>query len=153
MGEDALLFLHLVGVLLLVGGGLTARVLRIGALRRGDPPGIAVLLRAARMAVPLVGIGLVTAIGFGTWLAHRLGYSFGSGWLTATYALLGWMLVAGAVAGRQDRHIRELAERLAAGAGDPAPLLSRLRDPVNLALNTSLLGASFAVVALMVWKP
>ena len=64
------------------------------------------------------------------------------------------MLVVGAVAGRQDRHTRELAERLAADGDTPsADLARRLRDPLNLALNTSMLLAIIAIVALMVWKP
>ena len=64
------------------------------------------------------------------------------------------MIVVGAVAGRQDRATRELAERLA--GADDAPngdLSRRLRAPVNLALNASMLVAVVAIVALMVWKP
>jgi uncharacterized membrane protein len=62
--------------------------------------------------------------------------------------------VVGAVAGRQDRHTRELAERLAAAGDSPsAELGRRLRDPLNLALNGSMLAAIVAIVVLMVWKP
>ena len=64
------------------------------------------------------------------------------------------MVVVGAMAGRGDRHTRELAERLAADGDTPsADLARRLRDPVNLALNTSMLLAITAIVALMVWRP
>ena len=153
MSEEALLFLHLVGVLLFVGGGLTAAVLRVAALRRDDPREVAVLLRAVRPVVPIVGVGLTAAVGFGAWLAHRLGFDYGSAWLSATYALLGWMVFAGSVAGRQDRRTRELAERLAGDGGDPAVLEARLRDPLNLGLNVSMLLATAAIVGLMVWKP
>jgi hypothetical protein len=73
-------------------------------------------------------------------------------WLAV--ALLAWIILVGGVAGRQDRHTRELAERLAAGDDEPSEdLTARLRDPLNLALNASLLVATVAVVALMVWKP
>ena len=49
---------------------------------------------------------------------------------------------------------RELAERLAAdGDASSADLTRRLRDPLNLALNASMLIAIVAIVALMVWKP
>ena len=153
MSEDALLFLHLAGAFLLVGGSFGALLLRVAALHRDDPKEIAVLLRAARPAVPIVGVGLVTTIGFGAWLAHRLGYSSGAGWLSATFALLAWMLVVGATAGRQDRRTRELAERLADSGGDADELSRRLRNPVNLALNVSMLLATVAIVALMVWRP
>ncbi len=64
------------------------------------------------------------------------------------------MLVVGAIAGREDRKTRELAERLT-GEGD-APsieLAGRLYQPLNLALNASMLIAVVAIVALMVWKP
>lgn len=153
MSEEALLFLHLAGAFLFVGGSLVAAVLRVAALRRDDPREIAVLLRAVRPAVPLIVIGLTATAAFGAWLAHRLGYAFGSAWLSATFALLGWMLVAGALAGRQDRRTRELAEQLARDGGDSGKLATRLHDPVNLGLNVSMLLATAAIVALMVWKP
>lgn len=153
MSADALLFLHLAGVLLFVGGGILASVLRVEALRRESPAEIATLLGAARRAVPLVGVGLLGAVGFGAWLASRLGLSGGETWLRVTYALLAWMAVVGALAGRSDRHTRELAERLARAGGDTAELRRRLADPVNLALNASMLAATLAVVAMMVWRP
>ena len=55
------------------------------------------------------------------------------------------MVVVGAIAGRGDRHTRELAERLAADGDAPsAELARRLRDPLNLALNASMLVAIVA---------
>ena len=153
MSEKMLLFLHLVGAFLFVGGGLVAAVLRVAALRRDDPREIAVLLRAVRPAVPLVTLGLLAAVGFGASLAHRLGIAYGSTWLSTTYALLGWMIVVGGLAGRQDRHTRVLAEHLAREGGETHELVRRLRDPVNLGLNISMLLAAGAIVGLMVWKP
>ena len=154
MSEDGILFLHLAGVLLFAGGSIAAAVPRLAAMRRERPSEIALLLRAVRPAVPLVAGGLVLAIGAGFWLANRLGFALSHAWLTLTFVLLGWMVVAGAVAGRQDRATRELAERLATDRDAPdAELTGRLRDPINLALNASMLVAIVAVVALMVWKP
>jgi hypothetical protein len=47
-----------------------------------------------------------------------------------------------------------LAEQLAAkGNAASSDLNRRLRNPLNLALNASLLVATVAIVALMVWKP
>lgn len=154
MSDDGILFLHLAGVLLFVGGSIAAAVLRLAATKRTRPSEIALLLRAVRPAVPLVAGGLVLAVAAGFWLADRLGFALSATWLTLTFALLAWLLVIGAVAGRQDRRTRELAERLA-GEDDARSdeLTRRLRDPVNLALNVSLLVAVVAVVALMVWKP
>jgi len=149
-----LLFLHLAGAFLFVGGSVLAAALRVAAIRRERPNEIALLLRAVRPAVPLVGGGLVLTVGAGFWLADSLGYDLGSTWLTLTFALLGWTLAVGAVAGRQDRRTRELAESLAAADDRPnAELSRRLRDPLNLSLSASMLVATVAIVALMVWKP
>ena len=154
MSENGILFLHLAGVLLFAGGSIAAAVLRAAAMRRGRPSEIALLLRAVRPAVPLVAGGLVLAIAAGLWLAHRLGFALSGTWLTLTFVLIGWMAVVGAIAGRQDRTTRELAEQLAAGGDETGDELARrLHDPVNLFLNASLLVAVIAVVALMVWKP
>lgn len=154
MSTEWLLFLHLAGAFLYVSGALTAAVLRLAAMRRETPSEIALLLRAVRPVVPIVSLGLLTVVVFGIWLTDRLGIGLGTSWISATFALLGWTLVAGAVAGRQDRHTRELAELLAGSGDSPDERLGRrLRDPVNLALNASLLIATVAIVALMVWKP
>jgi uncharacterized membrane protein len=154
MSYQWLLFLHLAGAFLFVGGAVAAASLRVAAMRRERPSEIALFVRAVRPTVPLIGLGLVLVLVFGFWLADRLGYDLGSGWLTATFALLAWIVVVGGIAGRQDRRTRELAERLATEGDRPsAELAARLRDPVNLLLNASLLVATIAIVALMVWKP
>jgi uncharacterized membrane protein len=154
MSYEWLLFGHLAGAFLFVGGAITAAVLRIAAMRREQPGEIAVLLRATRLAIPPIAIGLLLAIGFGFWLTSRLDISLGSTWLTLTFVLIGWILVVGELTGRQDRKTRELAERLAAaGETRSDEVHERLRDPVNLALTASLLVATIAIVALMTWKP
>jgi uncharacterized membrane protein len=154
MSTDLLLFLHLAGAFLFVSGAVAAAVLRVAAMRRERPSEIALLLRAVRPAVPLIGAGLVLVLVFGFWLADRLGLDLGSTWLSATFALLAWIVLVGGIAGRQDRRTRELAERLAGESDEPsAQLAGRLRDPLNLALNASLLVATVAIVALMVWEP
>lgn len=154
MARDWALFLHLTGVLLFVGGSIAAAALRVGAIGRERPSESAALLGAARPVVPLVGGGLLLTLGAGVWLADELGVPLDAGWLLATYGLVGWLLVVGAAAGRLDRRTRELAERLAAGGDRPSDELARrLRDPVALTLDASMLVATVAIVALMVWKP
>lgn len=154
MSTHWLLFLHLAGAFLFVSGAVAAAVLRLAAMRRERPSEVALLLRAVRPAVPLIGAGLLLVLVFGFWLADRLGYDLGSTWLTATFALLAWAVAVGGLAGRQDRRTRELAERLAKEGDAPsAELARRLRNPLNLALNASLLVATVAIVALMVWRP
>ena len=154
MARDWALFLHLVGVLLFVGGSIAVAALRLLAIGKERPSESAVLLRAARPLVPVVGAGLLVTLGAGAWLAHELGVPYDAGWLQTTYALVVWLGVVGAVAGRRDRRTRELAERVAAdGDRRSAELARRLRDPVALVLDASMLAATVAIVALMVWKP
>lgn len=151
---EALTFLHLLGAFLFVGGSVLATVLRVAAMGREQPADVALLLRAVRPAVPLIGAGLVVSVIFGAWLVEEIGFDWGSTWLGVTFALIAWMLVVGAVAGRGDRQTRELAERLASeGSGRSDELRARLRDPVNLALNGSMIAATAAVIAMMVFRP
>jgi uncharacterized membrane protein len=154
VARDWALFLHLVGVLLFVGGSVAVTALRLLAIGKARPSESALLLRAVRPLVPLVGIGLVLTLGAGAWLAHELRFPYDSGWLRWTYVLVAWLVVVGAFAGRLDRRTRELAERAAAGDDRPSSELTRrLRDPFALALDASMLVATVAIVALMVWKP
>jgi uncharacterized membrane protein len=154
VARDWALFLHLAGVLLFVGGSIAVTCLRLLAIGRERPSESAILLRAVRPLVPLVGGGLLLTLGAGVWLADALGVPLDAGWLLATYALVAWLLVVGAGAGRLDRRTRELAERVAADGDIPsAELTRRLRDPVALGLDLSLLVVTVAIVALMVWKP
>jgi uncharacterized membrane protein len=154
VARDWALFLHLVGVLLFVGASAAVTALRLLAIGKARPSESALLLRAARPLVPIVGLGLVLTVAAGAWLAHELGVSYGAGWLRWTYVLITWLVVVGAVAGRLDRRTRELAERLAAKDDSPfSELTRRLRDPLALTLDASMLAATLAIVALMVWRP
>ena len=154
MARDWALFLHLSGVLLFVGGSIAVTALRLLAIGKVRPSDSAVLLRAVRPLVPLVGTGLLLTLGAGVWLADELRVPYDTGWLQAAYVLIVWLGVAGAVAGRLDRKTRELAEREAAAGERPSPELTRrLRDPIALTLDASMLAATIGIVALMVWKP
>ena len=154
MARDWALFLHLSGVLLFVGGSIAVTALRLLAIGKQRPSESALLLRSVRPLVPVVGAGLLLTIGAGAWLADELRVPYDSGWLQWAYGLIVWLGVVGAVAGRRDRRTRELAERVAAEGDRPSEELARrLRDPLALALNASMLLAMVAIVALMVWKP
>jgi uncharacterized membrane protein len=153
VARDWALFLHLVGVLLFVGASVGVTALRLLAIGKDRPSESALLLRAVRPLVPLVGLGLVLTVAAGAWLAHELGVPYGSGWLRWTYVLIAWLVVVGAVAGRLDRRTRELAESEASAGEASSELIRRLRDPLSLTLDASMLVVTLAIVALMVWKP
>lgn len=151
-----LLFLHVVGAFALLGGAVAAGILNVAALRRERPSEIALLLGLTRIAVAVVGIGMLLTIVLGLWLVHEapFGYGYGDGWIMASLVL--WIAsgALGGIGGRRDRRTRELAEQLAA-AGDNRTdeLGTRLRDPVSLGLSYGSGVLVLAIVALMIWKP
>jgi uncharacterized membrane protein len=149
-----LLGFHLVGAFMFVSGAVAVGMLHTAALRRERPSEIALLLGLTRPAVALVGAGSLLTIGFGIWVAHHDGISFGDAWISAALALWVASVVLGAIGGRSARHARYLAERLVAGGDQPSEELRRaLHDPVARALNWCSFLALVAVLALMVWKP
>jgi uncharacterized membrane protein len=146
----ALLFLHLFGAFLFVGGAAAAALLQLAAMRRDAPEEIAVLLGAIRGAVVLLAVGAVSVFVFGVWLAEHIGYGLAEDWVFASFLLFVASILLGALGGRRDRHTRELLQR---GEADLATIRRRLRNPVTLALNYGSAALVVAVLALMVWKP
>jgi uncharacterized membrane protein len=153
---DWLLFFHVSGAFLLVGGSVTAAALNISALRRERPSEIAVLLGLTRVAVIAIYAGVLLTLVFGLWLvsASPFGYGYGDAWVIA--ALVLWVLAnaAGGAGGKREEETRKLAERLA-GEGDlpNAELSTRLRDPVTLTLEYGSGLAILVILVLMIWKP
>jgi uncharacterized membrane protein len=150
-----LLFLHVTGAFLFLGGVVVAWVLGIATARRARPSEIALLMGLTGTAAAAIGLGLILTLVFGLWLVFDLdGYELWDGWIIA--AIVMWVLsgALGGAGGKRDKETRLLAERLAAEGDTPsAELSARVRDPVALSLNvaSSLLG--FAILALMIWKP
>jgi uncharacterized membrane protein len=151
---DWLLFLHVTGAFLLLGGAVVAGVFNVAALRRERPSEISLLLGLTRWAVVSISAGLLITLGFGLWLVHHVGYGWGEAWVVASLVL--WVLSGflGDRGGRLQRQTRELADRLAAAGDAPSPeLQARLRDPVAMALSWSSGLAALAILGLMIWKP
>ena len=71
-----LLFLHVTGAFLLLGGGFVAGSLNIAALRRDRPSEIVLLFGLIRIAVASILIGTLLAFVFGLWLVHEAGYGY-----------------------------------------------------------------------------
>jgi uncharacterized membrane protein len=151
---DWLLFLHVTGAFLVIGGAVMAGVFNVSALRSERPSDVVLFFRFARVAVAAIGVGMVLTLGFGLWLVHDAGYGWGETWIVI--ALVLWVLsnALGGIGGKREKQVRDLAERLT-GEGDvPSPELSaRLRDPVSLALSWGSGIVVIAILALMVWKP
>jgi len=149
-----LLFLHVTGAFLVIGGAVMAGVFNVSALRSERPSDVVLFFRFARVAVAAIGVGMVLTLGFGLWLVHDVGYGWGETWIVL--ALVLWVLsnALGGIGGKREKRVRDLAERLT-GEGDvPSPELSaRLRDPVSLALSWGSGIVVIAILALMVWKP
>jgi uncharacterized membrane protein len=151
---DWLLFLHVLGAFLVLGGAVMAGVFNFAALRRERPSEIALLYKFARVAVASIGIGMGLTLVLGLWLVHHVGYGWGQTWIVL--ALVLWVLAnaLGGIGGSRERKTRELAERLAAEGDAPsAELTARLRDPVWLALSWGSGIVIVVILALMIWKP
>jgi uncharacterized membrane protein len=151
---DWLLFLHMTGAFLVIGGAVMAGVFNFSALRSERPSDVVLFFRFARVAVAAIGVGMVLTLGFGLWLVHDAGYGWGETWIVL--ALVLWVLsnALGGIGGRREKKVRELAERLTAEGDVQSPELSaRLRDPVWLAVSWGSGIVVIAILALMIWKP
>lgn len=151
---DWLVFIHVSGAFLLMGGALMAAVLNIAAQQRERPSEVALLLGLTRFAVIGISVGLLLTLAIGLWLVSEADYGYGDTWIVVSLVL--WVVgsALGSRGGRRERETRVMAERLA-GEGDlPSPeLRARVRDPVTLALSYGSGLAILAVLVLMIWKP
>jgi uncharacterized membrane protein len=153
---DWLLFFHVTGAFLLVGGTVVAGSLTIAALRRERPSEIAALLGLIRVSLPFIYAGVALTLVFGLWLVHKAGqgYSYTDAWVIA--ALVLWVVAnaLGGAGGRRQEEGRRLAAELSEH-GDTANAEQRAQifDRAGIALSLASGLAVFAVLALMIWKP
>jgi uncharacterized membrane protein len=151
---DWLLFAHITGVFLLVGGAVVAFVLNLVALGRDRPSEIDALFSLIKLAAWPISVGSVLAFVFGLWLVHHVGYSYGDGWIVAAIILFVAAVAAGSIGGRRDDATRRLAHELANQGDAPSTeIRRRVRDPLSLALSYGAGVLMVAVLALMIWKP
>jgi uncharacterized membrane protein len=149
-----LLFFHVTGAFMVVGGAVMAGIFNVSALRRDRPSEVVVLFRLTRLAVRSITVGMVVTLGFGLWLVSDADYGWGETWIVL--ALILWFVAnaLGGIGGRRDIRTREFAEQLAAQGDQPsAELQARLRDPVALALSWGSGIVVLGILALMIWKP
>jgi uncharacterized membrane protein len=149
-----LLFFHVTGAFLLLGGAFFAGIFNVAALRRERPSEIALLLGLTRLAVAAIGVGLLVTIAFGLWLVHEVDYGWGDAWIVASLVLWALSGFLGSRGGRMQRESRALAERLAGEGDTPSvELRAHLRNPLALALSWSSGLVALAILGLMIWKP
>ena len=148
--DEAALFLHLLGVVMLFSGMAVAAVGLLAARRRDRPEEIALLLGLTRIGVVFVLAGLALAVAGGFWLLDLTEFDLGDAWVAAALALVVLGAVLGALGGQRPKRARLLAVR----GAEVGPEMRRLLDDrVSLWLNAAAAAAYVAVLALMVWKP
>jgi uncharacterized membrane protein len=149
-----LVFLHVTGAFLVLGGAVFAGILNFFALRRERPSEIVGLFSLVRYAVAAIGVGMLLTLALGLWLVEDVGYGWGQAWIVLALVLWVAANALGGIGGRREKGTRELAERLAREGDAPSPELSaRMRDPVTLALSWGSGVVVIAILALMIWKP
>jgi uncharacterized membrane protein len=150
-----LIFLHVTGAFLVLGGAVFGGILNFFALRRERPSEIVVLFRLVRIAVVAISIGMVVTLALGLWLIADVDFiEWSDGWVVA--ALILWVVANafGGIGGKRERQTRELAEQLVAAGDEPSTeLRARMHDPVTLALSWGSGVIVIAILALMIWKP
>lgn len=154
-GENVLLFLHILGAFMIVGGAVTDTILQLRGGRTTSTHTLANLadlqLRAERMALLP---GAVVAIVFGTWLVPVAGFSFAGWWLSAAY--LAWVVMMGVhgVMGAGVRRVHAEAERLVAqGVAESEELRARFAAPRAVAMRWVIDALILVFLYLMVFRP
>ncbi len=152
--DEALLFFHLLGVLLFAAGIALAGVAFETARRREQPAEVALLLGLTRFGVLLVISGGLLLLVCGLWLVDREGIGYGASWIDAAIALFAAALLLGGLGGQRPKQARKLATRLASEGGrSGAELRALLDDPLSRAANYASAALVLAILALMVFKP
>jgi uncharacterized membrane protein len=151
---DTLLFLHVLGGSLVVGGAVGISVFSLAAIRRVRPSEVALLFNLGRVTEAMINVGAVLALAFGIWLVLEFDYSFGDAWIVAALALFALSAVLGTLGGVRYAGARRLAEKLAASNDEPtAELQARLEDLWALVLSWASGAAAVAILAMMIFKP
>ena len=132
---ETLLFLHILGVFLIVGGAGIATALGVMASKSRRTQTVADLSGVSIVAERFVITpGAVLALVAGTFLVHRTGHTFDEFWLIAAYVLwvtaisIGW-LILGRHSSAVHKHAREL---VAAGVEESDDLQAEAAAPVGM---------------------
>src|SRR5215212_2861225 len=149
-----LLFLHVTGAFMVLGGAVMAGIFNVTAMRQERPSEVVLLFRLTRFAVTSISIGMVVTLAFGLWLVSDADYGWGEAWIVLALVLWVAANALGGIGGKRDTRTRELAERLAAEGDAPSPELRlRVRDPISLVLSWGSGAVVVVILVLMIWKP
>jgi uncharacterized membrane protein len=152
--SEAVLFGHLVGVLLFVAGVFVAGAGFESARRRDQPAEIVLLLGLSRSGVVLVLTGGLLLLACGLWLVDLEDVGYGTGWVVAAIMLFLLALSLGGFGGLGPKRARMLATALAEEGKPMTPQLRALLDaPLSRTANYAATGLIGAILALMVFKP
>jgi uncharacterized membrane protein len=124
---ETLLYFHLLGVFLIVGGAAIATAIGIKLSKTARPHTVAELSRLSTIAERyVITPGAILAIVAGSWLVHKGGYRYGSFWVIGSYVLWVTALTIGwAILGRHTTRIHRRARQLVADGVDESPELQR----------------------------
>jgi uncharacterized membrane protein len=149
-----LVFLHVTGAFMVLGGAVMAGIFNVAAWRRERPSEVVLLFRLTRFAVTSISIGMALTLAFGLWLVSDADYGWGEAWIIVALVLWVAANALGGIGGKRDTRARELAERLVAEGDAPsAELRARVRDPISLALSWGSGVLVVVILVLMIWKP
>ena len=151
-----LLFLHILGVFLIVGGAAIATALGIKASKTRYTRTIAELSRLSIVAERyVITPGALLALFAGLKLVHELGFDYGAGWLVASYVLWATAITIGwAILGRHSARINRHATQLVAdGVEESDELQKEAAAPVGMIFGLGQNLILLAFIYLMVVKP
>jgi uncharacterized membrane protein len=150
------MFLHILGVFMIVAGAGVATALGIKASKTKRTHTIADLSGLSLVAERyVITPGAVLALVAGTFLVHRSGHKFGEFWLIAAYVLwaaaisIGWLLL-----GRHNSQLHKHAKELAAsGVEESDELQKEAAAPVGMIFGMLQNVILVAFIYLMVARP
>jgi len=154
---EILLFIHLVGVFLILAGAGVSTASGIAMTRTNVVRSIGLLAGTGRVAELFVTVpGALVTIVFGSWLVAEVGvYEFSQPWISTSYVL--WFAAMGIGTGLLGPILKRIEARAAAleaeGVDTSDELKAMASDPKLPLFGNVLHVLTLAVLALMVFRP
>lgn len=150
------LFLHILGVFLIVGGASVATALGIKMSKSRHTRAIAEMSSLSIVAERyVITPGAILALVAGTFLVHRSGHEFDEFWVIAAYVLwLAAITIGWAILGRHSARVHSRAtELLANGVQEDDELQREAAAPVGMVFGAVQNVILLAFIYLMVVRP